>query len=244
MPTDSLLAGTPLSGLPHGEWHPLFWAAVTLGLYLFARAVHQRHARWWTSPLLLTWALCFGLAEALHTTYGDYIKGTHWLLTLLGPATVAFATPIYEQRAMIRRHWPILVVAIMAGTAIAIGSSWALASALGLSPALRLSLLPRSVSTPFAIAFAENVGGIPELAATCVVITGLLGASLGDVLLKWLPLRSSLARGALFGMGAHGVGTARARLVGAEEGSIAGLVMVLAGLTSVLIAPVIALFMR
>ncbi len=77
-----------------------------------------------------------------------------------------------------------------------------------------------------------------------MVITGLIGASLGEVLLKWLPLRSSFARGALFGMGAHGAGTARARQVGAEEGSVAGLVMVLAGLASVLVAPVLAHCLR
>jgi len=226
------------------EGHALFWAAVTLGIYVLSRRTHRHMNRWWTSPLLVTWLLCFALALALHASYGDYIRGTHWLVTLLGPATVAFAMPIYEQRALIRRHWPILLAGILVGSTIAIGSSWALASALGLSADLRLSLLPRSVSTPFAIAFVEDVGGTPELAATCVVITGLIGASLGEVLLKWLPLRSSFARGALFGMGAHGAGTARARQVGSEEGSIAGLVMILAGLASVAIAPILAHFLR
>jgi putative effector of murein hydrolase len=188
--------------------------------------------------------LCFALALSLHVTYRDYIKGTHWLLTLLGPATVAFASPIYEQRAMIRRHWPVLVSGVVAGTVIAMGSSWVLAGLLGLSPSLRLTLLPRSISTPFAIVVAGDVGGVPELAAICVVITGLLGASVGDLLLKWLPLRSPMARGALFGMGAHAVGSVRARAVGAEEGSIAGLVMIMAGLTSVLLAPLLALCLR
>jgi len=226
------------------EGQALFWAAVTLGVYVASHRTHRRMNRWWTSPLLVTWLLCFALALSLHASYGDYIRGTHWLVTLLGPATVAFAMPIYEQRALIRRHWPILLVGIVVGSTIAIGSSWALASALGLSADLRLSLLPRSVSTPFALAFVEDVGGTPELAATCVVITGLIGASLGEVLLKWLPLRSSFARGALFGMGAHGAGTARARQVGSEEGSIAGLMMILAGLASVLIAPILAHFLR
>jgi predicted murein hydrolase (TIGR00659 family) len=229
--------------MPH-EWHALFWAMITLGVYFLSLQAHGRMNRWWTSPLLLTWLACFALALGLHASYKDYIKGTHWLITLLGPATVAFAMPIYEQRALIRRHWPILLAGILVGSSLAIGSSWILASALGLPADLRLSLLPRSVSTPFAIAFVENVGGVPELAATCVVITGLIGASLGEVLLKWLPLRSAFARGALFGMGAHGAGTARAREVGLEEGTVAGLVMVLAGLTSVLSAPILAHFLR
>ncbi|MEN0099781.1 MAG: LrgB family protein, partial [Brucella pseudogrignonensis] len=42
------------------------------------------------------------------------------------------------------------------------------------------------------------------------------------------------------GMGAHGAGVAKAHQIGREEGSIAGLVMVLVGLVNVLAAPFIA----
>jgi predicted murein hydrolase (TIGR00659 family) len=223
------------------DLQPVAWAAVTVGLYLLARAIHQRHSHWFTSPLLLTWALCFSLALVLHVSYRSYLRGTHWLLALLGPAVMAFAIPIYEQRRLIRNHWPVLVIGVLAGSAIAFSSSWLLAWALGLSPDLRLSLLPRSVTTPFALAFVKSVGGTPELTATCVVITGLFGASLGELLLHWLPLRSAFARGALFGMGAHSVGTAKAREVGEVEGSVAGLIMVMAGILSVLVAPLLAL---
>ena len=227
-----------------GNLQPLFWAAVTLGSYGLAFALHHRHPRWWTSPLLMTWALCFALALTLHTTYREYLRGTGWLVAMLGPATMAFAMPIYAQRQLIRRHWPVLVIGVAAGSTIAFASSWLLAWALGLPFGLRVSLLPRSVTTPFALAFAGRVGGIPELTATCVVVTGLVGASMGELLLKWMPLRSAFARGAMFGMGAHAVGTAKARQLGEVEGSVAGLTMILAGLVSVLAAPVIALCLR
>ena len=72
------------------------------------------------------------------------------------------------------------------------------------------------------------------------MFTGVFGAMLGGVLLKWLPLRTPMARGALFGVGAHGVGVSRAREVGGEEGSVAGLVMVLTGLLNLLAAPLLA----
>jgi putative effector of murein hydrolase len=62
--------------------------------------------------------------------------------------------------------------------------------------------------------------------------------------LRILPLKSSLARGALFGMGAHGAGVAKANQIGAEEGSVAGLVMVLVGLVNVLAAPLLAAVLR
>jgi putative effector of murein hydrolase len=77
-----------------------------------------------------------------------------------------------------------------------------------------------------------------------VVITGVLGAALGEVLLARLALRSGMARGALLGMAAHGVGTARAQQLGAEEGAVAGLVMVLSGVLNVLAAPLVAQLLR
>ena len=219
---------------------PIAWCVFTLICYGLARAWHRRLGRWFSSPLLVTWALCFSLALILHADYRRYLQGTHWLLVLLGPATMAFALPIYEQRRLIRKYGGILVIGVLAGSAIAFASSWLLSWALGLSSQLQWSLLPRSVTTPFAMEFSRRVGGSPELTATCVVVTGLLGASLGELLVRWMPLRSGFARGALFGMGAHAVGTAKAREVGELEGSVAGLTMVLAGLLCVLLAPLAA----
>jgi putative effector of murein hydrolase len=99
---------------------------------------------------------------------------------------------------------------------------------------------PRSMSTPFAIAVSGDIGGVPALTAIFTIITGISGAALGEVILYWLPVRSALARGVLFGMGAHGAGVAKAHQIGSEEGSIARLAMVLVGLLSVISAPFVA----
>jgi predicted murein hydrolase (TIGR00659 family) len=222
----------------------LTWSAATVALYGLAKAVHRRWPRWWTTPLTLTPLLLAAVALAFHVSYRDYSRGAHWLVLLLGPATVAFAVPIYQQRALIRRHWPVLAAGVAAGSGAAIASAWALASLFGLSGALRLSLLPRSISTPFAMTVSGDIGGTPELTAIFVVFTGVFGAALGEAMLHWLPLRSTLARGALFGMGAHGAGVAKAHQIGREEGSVAGLVMVLVGLVNVLAAPLLALVLR
>jgi predicted murein hydrolase (TIGR00659 family) len=222
----------------------VLWSAATILLYLLAKVVYRRWPRWWTTPLAVTPPLLIGITIAFHTSYHDYISGTRWLVTLLGPATVAFAIPIYEQRALIRRHWPVLIAGALVGGSTAMVSAWVFASLLGLDGSLRLSLLPRSVSTPFAMTISGDIGGTPDLTAVFVVFTGVFGAALGEVMLNWLPLRSVLARGALFGMGAHGAGVAKAHQIGREEGSIAGLVMVLVGLINVLAAPLIAHVLR
>jgi len=218
-------------------FHVLFWSAVTIGFYRIGKHMHGRLGRWWSTPLFVAPALLIALALALNEPYRDYIRQTHWLVALLGPATVAFAVPLWEQRTLIRHHWPALLAGVVAGSATAVASVWAFAKALGLNDILSLSLVPRSISTPFAMTVSANIGGIPDLTAFFVVLTGILGATVGELMLKVLPLHSGLARGALFGMGAHGAGVAKAHEIGREEGSVAGLVMVVVGLLNVLIAP-------
>jgi len=222
----------------------VFWSVATIGLYLAAKRTHGRWPRAWTSPLLVAPLFLIAIALALHVGYRDYSRGTHWLVALLGPATVAFAVPIYEQRALIRRAWPVLLVGVLIGSATAMVSAWCLAGALGLNGSLRLSLMPRSMSTPFAMTVSGDIGGVPDLTAVFVVFTGVLGAALGEAVLVLLPVRSVMARGALFGMGAHAAGVVKAHQIGREEGSIAGLVMVLVGLVNVLAAPLLAALLK
>lgn len=222
----------------------VFWSALTIAFYMLAKRLYQRLPRTWTSPLLVTPIALIVAALSLRTGYTDYIRSTHWLMVLLGPATVAFAIPIYEQRALIRRTWPVLAFGVATGSVTAILCAYGMARLFGLTDTLRLSLLPRSISTPFAMTISGDIGGIPDLTALFVVVTGVTGAAVGDILLKFLPIRTALARGALFGMGAHGAGVARANQIGQEEGSVAGLVMVLVGLVNVLTAPLLAMLLR
>lgn len=227
----------------HGVALTVFWSGMTIALYCLSRMLYRRWPTAWLSPLAVTPLLVVGLALLLHTSYRDYSHATHWLVLFLGPATVACAIPIFERRALIRRYWPVLAVGVVIGSATAMASAWALASLLSLDGALRLSLLPRSVSTPFAMIVSENIGGVPDLTAVFVILTGVMGTILGETLLKILPFRSALARGALYGMGAHAAGVAKANRVGGEEGSVAGLVMVLVGLVNVLAAPLLGLWL-
>lgn len=222
----------------------VLWSAATIGFYALSKACHRRWGGVWSTPLVLTPALLIALVLGLRQTYADYSGGARWLMALLGPATVAFAVPIHQQRALIRRRWPVLAAGVLVGSVTAMVSAWAMASALGLGGALRLSLLPRSMSTPFAMTVSGDIGGTPDLTAVFVIITGVFGGVFGEVLLQWLPLRTAMARGALFGMGAHGVGVSKAHEIGEEEGSIAGLVMVLVGLVNVLAAPLLADWLR
>lgn len=220
------------------------WSALTIAIYVASKQFHHRFTRLWTAPIILTPLLLIFAMFAMGSHYSEYIRGTHWLLVLLGPATVAFAVPIYSRREMIRRHWQTLTVGVLVGSSTAMVTSYGLATALGLSGSLRLSLLPRSISTPFAMNVSGQIGGVPELTALFVILTGVFGATIGENLLRRLPVRSAMARGALFGMGAHAVGSNRAYQIDNEAGAVAGVMMILVGIANVLAAPALAQILR
>ncbi len=218
---------------------PVFWGVATIAVYYLAKALYRRYHNAWTSPLIFSPLVLLALAVLLHANYHDYMRGTHWLMAMLGPVTVAFAIPIYQQRELIRRNWKVLGAGVAVGSTVAILSAWYLSTLLHLSSDLRLSLTPRSITTPLAMEVSDEVGGVAELTAVFVILTGICGSLVGQVVLRYLPVRSSMARGALLGMGAHGMGVAKAREIGSEEGAIAGLVMVMAGLLNVMVAPIL-----
>ncbi len=220
------------------------WSLLTLLVFWAARRVHARWPRPWLAPILVT-PLVVGLVIIVTgTRYAQYIAGTGWLVWMLGPATVAFAVPVWQQRALVREYWLVLLVAMIAGSIAAVASSWALATLVGLDRALMLSLIPRSISTPFAMEVSADLGGVPGLTAVFVVVTGLFGALAGDLMLTRIGARTALSRGAAYGVAAHAIGTARALQEGEREGAIAGLSMVLTGVLNVLATPVLVALLR
>ena len=210
---------------------------LTVVLYFASKKLYARFRSPWLTPLVAVPAVLAAFVLVLHIPYPVYFEDTRWLMWLLGPATVAFAVPIHEYRALLRRHWISLAVGVTVGIVVAVGGSLALAKLLHLSPDLQRSLMTRSISTPFALAVSDRIHAPRELTALFVIATGVCGMLFGELVLALVPLRTRLARGALFGAAAHGVGTAKARELGSEEGVVASLTMMIAGVVMVLLAP-------
>jgi len=101
------------------------------------------------------------------------------------------------------------------------------------------TLLPKSVTTPIAIGISQRFGGIPALTAVIVVLVGVFGGIIGPYVLKKLGVESRVARGLAMGSGAHGLGMTRAIELGAVEGAISGLAIVLMGLMTAILIPIL-----
>ncbi|MDZ5601834.1 LrgB family protein [Pseudomonas sp. RP23018S] len=219
----------------------LLFLLVTLALFYGNQAVYRRHPRVWLTPAIVTSVLLIALVQATSSSYPLYFQDTRWLVWLLGPATVAFALPIYNNRRIVRRYWLALLAGSVASIVVSVGVTLLAARALGLDEAITRSLLSRSVSTPFALEATAHLGGTAQLTGLFVVITGVFGIVLGELVLTLIPLRTRLAKGAPLGSAAHGFGMSIARGLGQEEGAVASLTMIFSGVLMVLASPLIAM---
>ena len=217
---------------------PLLGLTITLLAYVLALAVHQRYRRHpLTNPVLLAVVLLVTLLLLTDTPYPSYFAGAQFVHFLLGPATVALAIPLYAQLGRVRAmRWPVLLgLAAGALTAVvsAVGSAWLL----GASVPTQLSLAPKSVTTPIAMAVAERIGGIASLTAVLVIVTGIVGAVIAPALFRLLRVQDHAIQGFALGVTAHGIGTARALQISEEAGAFAALAMGLNGVVTALLLP-------
>ena len=217
--------------------------AITLVLYFANKRLYRRFRKLPLMPLVLTPVLLVLMLVFGHISYQNYMGEAHWLLWLLGPATIAVAVPVYDNLAIIKRHWMSLSAGVITATVVAVTSSVWLARLFTLPDEIHRSLAVRSITTPFALAAAKSLGGQPELVALFVVVTGVFGKAIGDVLFLRLSIREGMAKGAGFGAASHGAGTARSYELGPQEGVVASLVMMLSGVVMVLVAPLVGWIM-
>jgi len=220
---------------------PLTWLTVTFVAYLGAATVSKALRQTpLANPVLLSVAAVALVLTLTGTDYATYFEGAQFIHFLLGPATVALAVPLMDNRDTMKRVAVPIALALVAGSFVAAVSAILLAQAFGLPDAVTLSLSPKSTTAPVALGISEAVGGIPTLTAVLVILTGIIGAIVVTPMMTLLRVRDWRARGFAAGVAAHGIGTARAFQVNETAGAFAGIGMALNALLTSIIVPVLA----
>ena len=224
---------------------PLLWLTATLAAYEAGAWIFGRFGRRpLLNPVLIAVTVLIAVLAATGTPYETYFDGAQFVHFLLGPATVALAVPLFENRAHVRAALLPMLAALMAGSLTAIASAVAIARLLGARGETIASMAPKSVTTPIAMAISEQIGGLPSLTAAFVIATGICGAVIATPLLNLLRLRDYRARGFAAGLAAHGLGTARAFQMDEMAGTFAGIALALNGLATSLLVTALARLMR
>ena len=157
------MSDNPFSLWVYLSQSPLLWLTVTLLVYAVADAVSLKTGRHpLANPVLHSIWIVGSFLLLTGTSYSTYFAGAQFVHFLLGPATVALAVPLYENRTRVVASILPMLAALVAGSVTAIVSVMALAEAFGLPRAVILSLAPKSVTAGVAMGISEQLGPIPR----------------------------------------------------------------------------------
>lgn len=216
----------------------IWWSLpLTLAAFFLARKLAIRLKISLLNPLLVAMAIIIPILLLLQLPYSRYFAGSQILNQLLQPAVVALALPLYEQMHQIRARWKSIIGVCFIGSVTAMTSGTAIALWMGATPEIAATIIPKSVTTPIAMAVSGSLHGIPAISAICVLIAGVLGAVFGHTVLNLLGVKSKAARGLAIGNASHALGTARAAELDYQEGAFSSLALVICGIITSLLAP-------
>lgn len=193
------------------------------------------------NPLLVSILFFIGLFSFTPLNYQDYATANQPFIWLLEPAIVALAIPLFCQVSQMKKQFKAIIISCSVGVVVAISTCLFVATLLTDDRVLLLSLLPKSVTSPIAMAVANEIGGLASLSAAVVIAVGLLGALVGFSLLKLCNITNPHAQGLAMGCSAHAIGTAKAMEVGNEQGAFSSLALVISGILTAILAPLFAL---
>ncbi|KIF81639.1 LrgB family protein [Noviherbaspirillum autotrophicum] len=217
---------------------PLLWLLATLLVYQQALAIYARAGfNPLLHPVVVSVAILVAVLKFTGTPYQTYFNGVRFIHFLLGPATVTLAVPLYRQVKAIRRNWLALLFAAAAGSAASVAIAMGTGALLGASRPTVLSLAAKSVTMPIAMSVTEKIGGSPSLTSALVMLTGIFGTCVAQIVLRGMKIPDADAGGFALGVAAHGIGTSRALQISQEMGAFAGLAMGLAGMLTAFVLP-------
>lgn len=220
-----------------------FGVAVSVLAYQVGMLVKKKWKLAVFNPLLISIILVIAVLLIFHVDYETYNEGAKYLSYLLTPATVCLAIPLYEQLEQLKKNVKAIVAGILSGVVTSLCSVLILALAFGLSHEEYVTLLPKSITTAIGMGVSEELGGIVTITVAVIIVTGVLGNIIAELICKIFRIHEPVARGIAIGSASHAIGTARALEMGEVEGAMSSLSIAVSGLLTVIGASVFAMFL-
>ncbi len=217
----------------------IFLLALTVGCYVLGMAVYRRTRIALLHPVLLSVVALVAMLQGAGIEYEAYADATEIFSLLLNLSVVAIGYLLWEQVDRLRAHALSIATSVIVGSIVGVGSVVGIAYLMGADEIIAVSLAPKSVTAPIAIAVVEPFGGIKAITSVVVICVGIFGSIVAPKLLDCIGVSDPVARGLAMGAAAHGIGTARAIEIGAVEGAVSGLAMGLMGVVTAVIIPIV-----
>lgn len=213
----------------------------TVLLFLCAQKLYVKIPNPLLLPLLVVTILSVIFLLVFEVPYATYMEGGEWIQKLLGPAVVALAFPLYNQRALIFKYKYSIISSLFVAMLSGLISVYLLLVLFKASDTFIYTALPKSLTTPVAMQISESLTGIAPLTAVLVMVAGFTGAIFGPFLFKVARIDTAISRGVAMGSASHGVGISKLKEYSEEDLSIGSLSMGLSAVLGAFMCPIFAM---
>ena len=217
-----------------------FGLFLTLATYVLAMGIKKKFKSGLVNPLLIAIVICIAVLLLFKIDYGTYNQGARYISVLLTPATVCLAVPLYMQLEKLKKNFPAIMAGIMSGVLTSLGSIFLMSKVFGFSREEFITFLPKSITTAIGMSVSEEMGGYVAITVTAIIITGVFGNIICEAALKLFGIRNKIAKGIAIGTASHAIGTSKAMEIGAVEGAMSSLSIVVSGILTVILASLFA----
>ena len=114
---------------------------ITIVVYLGAKSLSVRIVSPFTTPILTASLIIIVILLTFDISYEQYSQAEEWMTFLLGPATVALAVPMYQNRTVIMEKIAPALFGLVIGTISTIISAVWLSKAFGFTETVQAALL-------------------------------------------------------------------------------------------------------
>lgn len=220
------------------------FAGVALSLisYLIGMLLKKKFKLGIFNPLLIAIVVSIIVLLIGKVDYKVYNQGAKYLSWLLTPATVCLAIPLYEQWGLLKKNFKAVLLGLIAGVVASLGTVYVLSLIMGLSHKDYVTLLPKSITTAIGMGVSEELGGYVTITVAVIIVTGVLGNMIGELVCKIFRITEPISKGLAFGSAAHAIGTAKAIEIGEVEGAMSSLAIAVSGILTVVLSSVFAYF--
>lgn len=215
----------------------------TIIIYLLGKRVYERFPSPFLLPIVFSLVVIIILLLVFDITYDTYMIGGKWLHELLGPAVVALAYPLYQQRELLKKHAAPILIGSAVGAIVGVVTGACFTKLAKFDLDIIYTVTPKSVTTPVAMSIVESLGGITSLAAVFVMIAGIGGTMLSSFLFKLGSIEHPIGRSIGLGCASHVIGITRAMEQGQEEGAMSTITMIVSAVFVSVITPVMILLL-
>ncbi len=217
-----------------------FGAVISLAAYEAGLLIKRKFKLAILNPLLIATACVMVVLIVFKIDYPHYNEGAKYISYLLTPATVCLAVPLYRQLGLLRRNLKAVAGGITAGVLASLASVFLLAKLFSLTHEQYVTLLPKSITTAIGMGVSEELGGISTITVAVIIVTGILGNVIAELVCRLFRIEEPIAKGLALGTASHAIGTAKAMELGEVEGAMSSLAIAVAGLLTVIGASLFA----